>query len=167
MKIVLYTRRNVGLYCLSHLVALGHDVDVITDDKNVEWLANRYGCSRVIGMEDINRIGKFELFLCIHGNKIINKDILINGWCNYADFVNIHPCLYKYKGHNPIKRYIIGKDTDATVESHYMTDVVDEGEVIHSENFTTPICSNYADFYNVALPYYIKCLDETLNRFIG
>ena len=166
MKIILYTRRNVGMYCLSHLVALGHDVLVITDDKNVEWLAGRYDC-RVISLDTMYNFGMFELFLCIHGNKIVSRDILLRGWAHYAEFVNIHPCLYKYKGHNPIKRYIIGKDTDATVESHYMTDVVDEGEVIHAENFTTPICSSYADFYNVALPYYIKCLDETLNRFIG
>ena len=163
MKIVLYTRRNVGMYCLSHLVALGHDVSVITDDDNVKWLAGRYGC-RVI---DFDAPQSFELFICIHGNKIISKEYLLEGWGNYSDFINIHPCLYKYKGHNPIKRYIIGQDTDASVESQDMVVEVDAGDVIHREDFTTPICKTYADFYNVALPYYIKCLDETLNRFIG
>jgi methionyl-tRNA formyltransferase len=158
MKIILYTRRNVGMYCLSHLVALGHDVSVITDDSNVEWLAGRYNCD-IVGFESM---GEFDLFLCIHGNKIIPERYL-HDW----RMINIHPCLYKYKGHNPIKRYIIGKDTDASVESQWLIEEVDAGDVIHREDFTTPICNNYADFYNIALPYYIKCLDETLNRFIG
>jgi methionyl-tRNA formyltransferase len=158
MKIVLYTRRNVGMYCLSHLVALGHDVSVITDDLRVMWLAERYGCSVV----SLDTMGEFDLFLCIHGNKIIPERYLRDGY-----MVNIHPCLYKYKGHNPIKRYILGKDTEATVESQWMIEEVDAGDVIHREDFITPICNNYADFYNVAMTYYYKCLDETLNRFIG
>ena len=158
MKIILYTRRNVGMYCLSHLVALGHDVSVITDDADVEWLAGRYFCPLV----DLDTMGEFDLFLCIHGNKIIPKEYLVEG-----AMCNIHPCLYKFKGHNPIKRYIFGQDTEATVESQWLIEEVDGGDVIHRENFKTPICKTYADFYNVALPYYIKCLDETLNRFIG
>jgi methionyl-tRNA formyltransferase len=159
MKIILYTRRNVGMYCLSHLVALGHEVDVVTDDKNVEWLAGRYGCP-IRTFETIRM--NFDLFLCIHGNKILPDWMF-----GYMEMVNVHPCLFKYKGHNPIKRYILGQDTEATVESQHMIVEVDAGDVIHQEKFETPICKTYADFYNVALPYYIKCLDETLNRFIG
>jgi len=158
MKLVLYTRRNVGMYCLSHLVALGHEVSVISDDPNVRWLAERYGC-KVCNFETI---GDFDVFYCIHGNRIIPEKYLEKGV-----FINQHPCLYKFKGANPIKRYVLGADTEASVESHYMVKEVDAGEVIHSEHFETPICKTYADFYNVALPYYIKCLDETLNRFIG
>ena len=158
MRIILYSRRNVGLYCLSHLVALGHEVSVITDDLRVMWLAERYGCPIV----SIDTMGGYELFLCIHGHKILPPKYLKDG-C----MVNIHPCLYKYKGHNPIKRYILGKDTEATVEAQWMIEEVDAGDVIHREDFITPICTNYADFYNVALPYYYRCLDETLNRFIG
>jgi len=154
MTIVLYTRRNVGLYCLSHLVALGHDVKVITDDSNVKWLAGKYKCELV----DLDTMGEFDYFICIHGNKIIDKKYLVLG-----KFINIHPCLFKYKGHNPIKRYVENMDTDATVESQYMIEEVDMGYVIYKEAFDTPVCNSYADFYNEALRYYISCLDKTLD----
>ncbi len=157
MKIILYTRRNVGMYCLSHLVALGHDVSVITDDKNVEWLAERYGC-KIVRIDDM---GEFDYFICIHGNKIIPSRFLQEG-----KMINIHPCLYKYKGHNPIKRYIVGKDTDATVESQWMIEEVDAGDVIFQQKFITPICNSYADFYNVAVPFYYSCLEKTLELII-
>ena len=158
MKLVLYTRRNVGMYCLSHLVALGHEVSVISDDPNVRWLAERYGCK----IYNFDTMGKdFDLFLCIHGDQILPNGILVD-----KKMVNIHPCLYKYKGHNPIKRYILGKDTDATVESQFLIEEVDGGEVIHQEHFKTPICNNFSDFYNVALVYYYKTIEATLNKLI-
>lgn len=157
MTIVLYTRRNVGLIALSYLVAKGHTIKVISDDENVLWLAGTLGCEVV----DIETMGEFDIFVCLHGNKIIDKKYLVTG-----KFINIHPCLYKYKGHNPIKRYILNEDNHGTVESQYMIEEADAGEVIHKEDFFTGKCSNFADFYNVALPYYYKCLDATLKKII-
>lgn len=153
MTIVLYTRRNVGLLALSHLVAKEHCVKVITDDENVVAMGVSFGVQFV----ELDTMGDFDLFICCHGNKIIDKKYLVE-----KKFINIHPCLYKYKGHNPIKRYIENKDILGSVESQYMIEEVDAGEVIHQEFFETPICQTYADFYNVALPYYAKCLDKTL-----
>lgn len=154
MTIVLYSRRNVGIIALSYLVAKGHTVKVISDDENVLWLAGTLGCEVV----DIKTMGEFDLFICVHGNKVIDKKYLVTG-----KFVNVHPCLYKYRGANPIKRYIIGQDTEASVESQYMIEEVDAGEVICQEKFTTPICTRYETFYNIALPYYYKVLDRTLD----
>lgn len=157
MKIVLYTRRNVGLYCLSHLVALGYNVSVITDDKNVEWLAGVYGCDVV----DFNTMGEFDFLFCIHGNRILPKEILQEG-----KMVNIHPALYLYRGQNPIKRFIFNNDTEGSVESQWLIEEVDGGEVIHQEKFETPVCKNYADYYNVALPYYFTVISETLKKIV-
>ena len=153
--IVLYTRRNVGLWALPYLVARGFKVKVITDDLNIIWMSETLQCEVV----DIDTMGDFDLFICVHGNKIIDKKYLIPG-----KFINIHPCLFKYKGHNPIKRYIQNKDTVATVESQYMIEEVDGGPVIHTEHFETPVCNVYAEFYNIATPYYFKCLEATLNK---
>jgi len=155
MKIILYPRRNVGLYCLSHLIALGHRVSVITDDKNVEWLAGVYGCKTV----DFDTMGEFDLFACIHGNKIIDKKYLIEG-----KFINVHPCLYKYKGHNPIKRYILNEDEEGSVEVQYMIEEVDAGEVIHREDFYTGRVNTFEVFYNIALPYYFKAIDRAFEK---
>lgn len=155
--IVLYTRRNVGMYSLSFLVSLGYEVKVITDDENVKWLAEVLHCERVT----FDTMGEFGLFLCVHGNKIIDEKYLKLG-----KFVNVHPCLFKYKGHNPIKRYILNNDTEGSVESHWMTKDVDEGEIIYEVRFHVGVCKTYAEFYNEALRFYFLVIKKTLDSIL-
>jgi methionyl-tRNA formyltransferase len=159
MTIVLYTRRNVGLIALSYLVAKGHNVKVIPDDKNILWLADRLGCKIIEFDGDWE---EFDLFLCVHGRKIIPKEKLIPG-----KFVNIHPCLKEgFKGHNPVERFLkTGADT-ASISSHYMTEQVDEGKIIETVIFNTENVKTYADFYNEAFKYYFFLLSNTLNKII-
>ena len=153
--IILYCRRQTGVAALLYLVAKGYRVFVISDDENVIGLARELG----VGLTTLEVVPHltFDLFLCVHGNKLIPKEYLVEG-----KFVNVHPCLYKYKGHNPIKRYILGMDTDATVEAHFMTDVIDDGQVIYGVKFETPVCKTYAEFYNVALKYYFTVIKNVL-----
>jgi methionyl-tRNA formyltransferase len=153
MKIIFFGRRNVGMLVLTYLVAKGHEVKVISDDIVAET-AKMLGCPVV----NFETMGEFDLFICCHGNKIIDKKYLNN------KFINIHPCLYKYKGHSPIKRYIENKDESGSVESQWMIEEVDAGEVIHQEFFETPKLTTFAEFYNIALPYYLKCIDKTLEK---
>lgn len=155
MRIILYANRNVGLCAMSYLVAKGHEVRVITEDVLLGEMSRYYGLDVVT----LDTMGTFDLFICCHGRKIIPEKYLIPG-----KFVNIHPCLFKYKGHNPIRRYITNRDTRGSVESQYMIEEVDAGEVIHSEFFETPVVTTYAEFYNIALPFYFRCLEETLNK---
>jgi methionyl-tRNA formyltransferase len=154
--IVLLTRRNVGMYCLSYLVAKGYKVKLITDDNDVLWLGGRLGVEFVT----LETMGDLDYMLSVHWHKIIPNEFLKEGRS-----INIHPCLFKYKGTNPIKRYISNGDTLGSVESHYMIEEVDAGEVIHREMFQTPKIESYAEFYNLALPYYFKCLAYTLEIF--
>lgn len=139
---------------MSYLKARGFDVKLMTDDIYVKRVGEILG----VRMTSFNKSwGDFDLFLCVHGNKIIPKEYLIEG-----KFVNIHPCLEKYKGHNPIERYVKNGDTLATVTSHFMTEVVDEGEIIYSNPFYTGKVSSHAEFYNAAVPYYYECIHHTL-----
>jgi methionyl-tRNA formyltransferase len=157
--IVLYTNRNVGATALMYLVAKGYNVYIISEDKDVLEVASNLGC---ISFEYFDLTGlDFDLFLCVHGRKVIPKEYLVDG-----KMVNIHPCLsLNYKGHNPIKRYIENKEQVGSVESHYMVEEVDAGEIIHQEFFPTGLCNTYADFYNIANPfYYIKCIEKTLEK---
>ncbi len=154
-NIVLYTRRNTGLYALSYLMAKGFKVKVITDDYFVHKLAVYLGCELV----DLSNMGEFDFFLCVHGDKVIGEQYLED-----KKFINIHPCLGKYKGHNPIKRFIQNKDTYASVDAHYMTNVVDEGEVICSVQFATGEIKNHAEFYNVAVPFYYICFENIIEK---
>lgn len=150
--IILYTRRNVGLCALSFLVAKGFNVKVISDDENILWMAEKLLCDVV----ELDSMGGFDLFICCHGNKIIPEKYL-----QEKKFINVHPCL-KYKGHNPIKRYIANGDTEGSVEVQWLINEVDAGEVIHGEYFSTPVIQDYASFYNIALPFYFKAISKTL-----
>lgn len=152
MKIVLATRRNVGMIALSWYVAKGYDVKVITDDVNVKWLAYTLGQK----FTTLETMGEFDFFASVHWHKIIPKEYLD------SRFFNVHPVLFKYRGTNPIKKYIANQDTEASVESHYMTEIPDDGKIISQEFFETPICETYSDFYNVAFPHYYKILEKTM-----
>ena len=157
--IVLYTRRNVGLYALSYLIAKGYKVKVITDDEDVKWMAKVYNCEEVT----FDTMGvDFSLFLCVHGNRILKKEYLQEG-----RMVNVHPMLEKYKGKNPISRYITHGDLEGSVSSHFMTEIVDEGEIIHTERFYTGKVDEYSQFYNLAVPFYFRCIHETIKKVLG
>ena len=151
--IIFYGRTQVGSVVLSYLVAKGYKVKVIPEDDIIRALCDYYHSEIVT----LDTMGEFDLFVCCHGEKIIPAKYLQEG-----KFVNIHSCLWKYKGKDPIHRYITNKDTEASIESHYMVEEVDAGEVISRVLFTTPIVSTYGEYFNIALPYYYKCIDETL-----
>ena len=159
MRIVLYTRRNTGLIALSHLVALGHDVMVVTDDDNVKWLAERFGC--ILVHEQNAGSCDYDYIFSVHWHKKISMKLM-----PHNNGINFHPCLSLYKGKDPISRYIQDKQTRGSVSSHIMTSVFDEGEVIHEEYFETGVVSSYAEFYNQAFFHYWKCIDETLNKIL-
>lgn len=143
---------------LAHLVARGFKVKLITDEKEGGLMRT---CAGYYGVEvvTLETMGEFDRFICCHGRKIIPHQYLKG---NYRKFVNIHPCLFKYRGKDPISRYIAKGDIRGSVESHYMVEEVDAGEVIVQEFFDTPVVKTHAEFYNIALPYYLKCLERTL-----
>jgi len=152
--VILYGRRNTAQLALAFLVAKGFNVKVITLDPDLEWLAHALGCE----ITTLEKMGKdFDLFICCHGQHIIPKQFLVNG-----KMINIHPCLNKYPGHNPIKKYIENKDTIATVSSQYLIEEVDAGKLIYTTGFTTGEISTYEAFYNIAYIHYYKCLNMTL-----
>lgn len=154
--VVLYTRRNVGLIALSFLLSKGFKVKVISDDYHVLWMAEEFGCEII---EDFDTMGEFDIFLSVHGWRIVPMKYLKG-----KTALNVHPCLTLYKGKNPIERYILNKDEAATVEAHIMEEKVDEGEVVYSESFYTGVCEMYQDFYNIAFPYYYKCLSGAFKK---
>lgn len=146
--VILYARRNTGFMALVYLLSKPVKLKIISDDIKILRFA-------AVHKVEETKIGDmdYDLFLCVHGDKIIPKRLLKD-----RQAINIHPCLFKYKGRNPIIRYIANGDTKASVESHYMTENVDEGEVVYQEFFDTPVCNSYADFYNEALPVYFNVI---------
>jgi methionyl-tRNA formyltransferase len=160
MKIIFYGRERVGLVVFLYLIAKfeGHSLKMVIDKSNSCNINNIADYLNIPKIEfESLKDQDFDVLVSCHGRKIIKNDILIKGVC-----VNIHPCLFKYKGANLIERYIDNKDTIASVGCHIMTQEVDCGRVIKEVFFTTPIINNCLEFYNIALPYYITCVHKAL-----
>lgn len=145
----------MGLCALSYFVAAGHKVKVVTDDGLVAELAADLG----VPIVDMDTLGEYDLIVSVHWNKVIPEIYLVG-----KKSFNVHPCLFKYKGKDPIARYIKNKDIVGSVAAHRMTNVVDEGEVLCEWKFYTGVVESYAEFYNLALPYYFKVLAAAMKK---
>ena len=164
MRIIFYGGRQAGMIQLLTLLALGHKVVcVIPIDEPVEATAKSLGLE-VKKPEDIND-DKFvdyletlgaDLFVCCHGRQIIKPRLL-----GSMKAINTHPCLYKYKGAEPIRRLLEDKNTKASVGVHWMAEKVDEGEVI-VEDFKEVTGTTMEGVYNELYPLYSKVLIEVL-----
>lgn len=165
MRIIFYGGRQSGMIALLTLLALSEEVVcVIPMDEIVERVAKKFKLN-IRKVKDINN-KKFvnylyklkpDLFVCCHGRQILKKEILSIG-C-----INLHPCLYKYKGANPIERLLIDKEKKASVGVHWMTEKVDRGEVI-VEKFLEVKGLNLIEVYNELYPIYSEALIEALNK---
>ncbi|OHA68515.1 MAG: hypothetical protein A3A27_01700 [Candidatus Wildermuthbacteria bacterium RIFCSPLOWO2_01_FULL_47_18] len=163
-KVIFYGGRQAGMIQLLTLLALGHKVVcVVPVDDIVEIAAKDLGLE-VQKPKDINDdafVGYLEklgadLFVCCHGRQIIKPRIL-----KMVKAINTHPCLYKYKGAEPIRRLLEDKNTKASVAVHWMIEKVDEGGVI-VENFKEVTSTTVEGVYNELYPLYSKTLMDAL-----
>jgi len=164
MKIIFYGGKQAGMISLLTLKALGHDIScVIAVDEIVKSTAEELGLNARTP-EDINAEDFVDylrglgagLFVCCHGRQILRQGILS---CFRA--INIHPCLYKYKGANPIDKLLSAGETRASVGAHWMTEKVDSGEVI-AENFYEIKSKTIDGVYNELYVLYVLTLAQAL-----
>ena len=106
-----------------------------------------------------NLLSESDLLVCVHGREIVPKEKLefprLGG-------INVHPCLYRYKGANPIGRLLQDGYTQASVGVHRMTENVDEGEVLVEEFVDVAGKQSVEEVYNVLYPFYAVALLKAL-----
>lgn len=102
----------------------------------------------------IDSVYKSDLFFSVHGREIVPEEMLA---IPPLGCVNVHPCLYKYKGANPVQRMLDDDNSKASVAVHYMVEKVDAGEVI-LEEFVDVAGTTVEEVYNELYPYYIKAI---------
>ncbi|MBW2993078.1 hypothetical protein KY317_00715 [Candidatus Woesearchaeota archaeon] len=166
MKIIFNGGRQAGVICLlTALAAEKKIVCVIPEDNFVKTTAEKFNLN-IKTPENINNPEFVEylkslnadLFICCHGRTIIKKEILSSIKC-----INIHPCLYKYKGVTPVKKLLEDNEKKASVGIHWMTEKVDCGETI-AENFIEVHGTNEVEVYNEIYPLYSITLKEALEK---
>ena len=166
MRVIFYGGRQAGVVSLLTLMALKHEiVCVIPIDEPVETVAKSLKLN-IQKPENINseefvtylRGLQADLLICCHGRQIIKKELL-----SLCKSINVHPCLYKYPGADPIQRLLKDKNTRASVAVHWMEEEVDAGEVI-VENFQEVESDTVEGVYNELYPLYSRTLVEALEK---
>ncbi len=163
-KVIFYGGRQAGMIQLLTLLALGHKVVcVVPVDDIVETTARDFGLevqkpkniNETAFVDYLEKLGA-DLFVCCHGRQIIKPRIL-----KMVKAINTHPCLYKYKGAEPVRRLLEDRNTKASVAVHWMIEKVDEGGVI-VENFKEVTSTTVEGVYNELYPLYSKTLMDAL-----
>ena len=165
IKVSLMAGKQAGCIGLLSLYAANCDIiGVVAYDELVNQLAKKLNLPTFSSLKEdefIKLVNKSDLLVSVHGREIVPIEILK---VPPLGCINVHPCLYQYKGGNPVGRLLRDKNTKASVGVHYMLEEVDAGEVI-VEKFVNVSGKNTMDeVYNVLYPYYALTLLEAINK---
>ena len=107
MRVVFLGGRQAGLVGLLTVISHGCDViAIVPRDNIVEEVSAKLGYPMFdsVKSNEVRRLlHDTDLLISVHSKEIVPADLLdiprLGG-------INVHPCLYKYKGANPISRFI-------------------------------------------------------------
>jgi len=102
-----------------------------------------------------------DLLVSVHGREIVPKELFR---LPRLGSINVHPCLYRYKGANPIARLLQDGCTQASVGVHRMTENIDEGEVLVEEFVDVEGSRSAEEVYNVLYPFYAIVLLKAIDK---
>lgn len=155
--------KQAGSVSLLTLLALNHNVlVVVVYDQVVSGIAAHLELPIATSIKNqAGVLSQSDLLISVHGREIV-PDNLLN--LPKKGCINLHPCLYKYKGTNPVNRMLADGQVMASVGSHYMTEQVDEGQVIVEEFLNVNGANTAEEVYNRLYPLYSHVLIRTLDR---
>ncbi|HHE39967.1 MAG TPA: hypothetical protein ENL10_00500 [Candidatus Cloacimonetes bacterium] len=157
--------KQAGCVGLLSLYAAGcHVIAVVAYDNIIETLARELHLPIFQSVREakfIDLVSKSDLLVSVHGREVVPPEILKKP---LMGCINAHPCLYKYKGANPIERLLIDNNTRASVGVHYMAEKVDAGEVIVEKFVDVPGKNTIVEVYNELYPYYALTILEAINK---
>lgn len=165
LKVVFMGGKQAGCIGLLSLLAAGCEIiTVVVYDELIETLAEKLDLKKndSIKEEKVKKIlSKSDILVSVHGREIVPKDLFelpkLGG-------INVHPCLYKYKGKNPIERLLEEGVTKASIGIHYMAEDVDSGEVIIEREVDVSGKKSVEEVYNQLYPYYAFSIIEAIDK---
>lgn len=156
--------KQAGVIGILTIVAKGHRIlSVVAYDSLVKMICREFNLPIFDSIQNkffLRDLKKSDLLISIHGKEIVPENLLFLPKYNC---INVHPCLYKYKGKEPIKRLLKDKNTKASVGVHYMTRKLDDGRAIIEEFTNVKGLTDVESIYNALYPYYSLALSKALN----
>ena len=148
---------------LTTILAAGYNVPaVVAYDSSLDQLARELNIpvfNSINNHKTLDILSTCDLLVSVHGREIVPKTIL---QLTRLGGINVHPCLYKYKGSNPIGRLLADGNTKASIGIHHMTEVIDEGKVIIEEFVDVSNRNSIDEIYNILYPFYSMTLLKAL-----
>jgi len=163
MAVCLMVGKQAGV--IGILTTLAKKIDIlaiVAYDENVEMISKELHIptfNTIYDKEFVEHLAKSDLLISIHGKEIVPENLLS---LPKIGCINVHPCLYKYKGRDPIIKLLKDGETKASVGVHWMTGSIDSGQVIAEEFVDVTGLKNVTDVYNALYPYYSFVLLKTL-----
>lgn len=150
---------------ISVLAAMSEEVNIVTSvaySENIECLLKSMNIPVYKSLKDdafLNSFNGIDLVLSVHCREIVGKDLL--GRAKRGG-VNFHPYLYKYKGADPVARALEDGELNASVGAHWMTDIVDNGEVIFEEYKNVTGAKTVQEVYVKLYPLYALLVSKVI-----
>ncbi len=162
MNILFMGGKQAGCIGLLTLCAIGKRPNVVVGyDDDVINLSNELGVFPYHSIK--NLFGSYDLVVSVHGREIVKKhELSLVRWA-----INVHPCLYAYKGMDPVGRLLADHNPFASVGVHWMTDQVDMGETIIEKFVDVTGCTTRNEVYNILYPYYAITLIKAIKSIGG
>jgi methionyl-tRNA formyltransferase len=164
MKVAFLGGQQAG--CIGLLSVLAADcevVSIVAYGEKINELSRALNIPTFSSIKDkgfVDILGESDLLICVHGREIVPLEILK---IPILGCVNVHPCLYKYKGANPIKHLLKDGNTKASVGVHYMSEEIDAGEVIVESYMDVSGLNTEIEVYNELYPTYTLVILEALD----
>ena len=168
LKVIFLGGMQAGCVGLLAAIAAGCTVRcIVASDNNVGALATGlgipvFGSAKSPEVEWL--ISSSDLLISVHCREIVPQRILnlprLGG-------INVHPCLYRYKGARPVDRLLHDGCNEASVGVHRMTERVDEGEVLAEEFVDVSGKQSADEVYNALYPAYAAALIKALEVLLA
>jgi UDP-2,4-diacetamido-2,4,6-trideoxy-beta-L-altropyranose hydrolase len=163
LRVIFLGGKQAGCIGLLTLRARGCAITgVVAYDDTVQELATMLGIptfSSIERPEVKDLLSRGDLLVSMHGREVVPRKLFqlprLGG-------INVHPCLYRYKGANPVGRLLRDGCPLASVGVHRMTEDIDEGEVLTEEFVDVAGKQSPEEVYNVLYPYYSLALLRAL-----
>lgn len=160
MVIAFMGGNQAGMIGLLTIKALGHKISyVISSDNNLLSLAKELGLTTFRSVREINSWGSTDLLLSVHGREKVPASVLDQ--LPYGG-INLHPCLFAFKGRSPVERLVETNIDTASVGAHVMTENYDEGEVLYEPRIDTRGDRDPISIYNMLYWLYPKVIIRVL-----
>lgn len=167
LKVLFLGGKQAGCIGLLTLLAAGCKIQgVVAYDNAVENLAGllylpTFSSVKQPVVEEL--LSEADLLVSVHGREIVPTRLLE---LPHFGGINVHPCLYRYKGANPVDRLLQDGCTRASVGVHRMAEIVDEGEVLTEEFVDVAGRQTVEEVYNVLYPFYASALLKALQILV-